>query len=113
MNSDRVLRWATLVANLGAVVGLILLVVSLEQNQAMMRAQTRNDVSVGIVDLFARVAENPQLASLRRRADAGEQLTPDYAQSSPALVEFWCAERSQFSPEFVSEFDRLIPRGTC
>lgn len=155
MNSDKVLRWATLLANVGAVVGLILLVVGLKQNQAMMRAQTRNELSVAIVDLFSRVAENPQLASLRRRADAGEELTPDetyqyevitraffrywenvhyqyrqqlydeqeftrqrdawrdYARSSPALVKFWCAKRSEFSPEFVSEFDNLLPPGTC
>jgi hypothetical protein len=155
MNSERVLRWATLVANFGAVVGLFLLVVGLEQNEAMMRAQTRNELSVTIADLFSRVAENPQLASLRRRADAGEALTPDetyqygiitraffrywenvhyqyrqnlydeaefsrqreawrsYAQSSPALIKFWCAERSQFSPEFVSEFDHLIPLDAC
>ncbi len=155
MNSDKVLRWATLAANLGAVVGLILLVLGLKQNETLMRAQTRNDLSVGIVDLFARVAENPQLASLRRRADAGEDLTPDeayqyaiitraffrywenvhyqyrqglydeeefgrqreawrsYAQSSPALIKFWCAERTQFSPEFVSDFDQLLPRAAC
>lgn len=155
MNSDKVLRWATLAANLGAVVGLILLVLGLKQNETLMRAQTRNDLSVGIVDLFVRVAEDAQLASVRRRADAGEVLTPDetyqyeiitraffrywenvhyqyrqglydegefgrqreawrnYAQSSPAVVKFWCAERSQFSPEFVSDFDRLLPRDAC
>jgi hypothetical protein len=155
MNSERVLRWATLVANLGAVVGLFLLVVGLKQNEAMMRAQTRNELSVTIVDLFSRVAENPQLASLRRRADAGAELTPDefyqdeiftraffrywknvhyqyrqhlydepefsrqreawrsYVQSSPAVITFWCAERSQFSPVFVSEFDRLLPPDAC
>ena len=155
MTSDKVLRWATLAANLGAVVGLILLVLGLKQNEAIMRAQTRNELAVGIVDLFARVAENPELASLRRRADTGEELTPDetyqyeiitraffrywenvhyqyrqglydgaefgrqreawrdYAQSSPALIKFWCAESSQFSPEFVSAFDALLPRDAC
>lgn len=155
MTSERALKWATLMANLGAVVGLILLVVGLEQNEAMMRAQTRNELSVAVVDLFARVAENPQLASLRRRADAGEALTPDesyqydlitraffrywenvhyqyrqrlyddtefsrqrdawhaYVRSSPAVVLFWCAERGGFSPEFVAEFNRLLPNATC
>jgi hypothetical protein len=155
MNSRRVLRWATLVANLGAVVGLFLLVVGLRQNEAMMRAQTRNELSVTIVDLFSTVAENRELASLRRRADAGEELSPDetyryeiitraffrywenvhyqyrqhlydeaefsrqrtawrsYARSSPGLIRFWCAERGQFSPAFVSEFDQLLPSGSC
>lgn len=70
MNSEKVLRWATLAANFGAVVGLILLVVGLEAWRG-------------------------------------------YAQSSPALVKFWCAERSEFSPEFVSGFDELLPRDAC
>jgi hypothetical protein len=155
MTSEQVHRWVTLAANIGAVIGLILIVVGLNQNAATMRAQTRHELSAGIVDLFSRVAENPQLASLRRRADAGEELTPDeaykynvitraffrywedvhyqyrhhlyddvefarqrdawkaYAKSSPVLVRFWCAERSQFSPEFVDEFDRLLPPGAC
>lgn len=93
MNSDKVLRWATLAANLGAVAGLILLVLGLKQNEALVRAQTRNALAVGIVDLFARVAENPQLASLRRRADAGEELTPDeryqYDIITRAFFRYW------------------------
>jgi hypothetical protein len=95
------------------------------------------------------------ISRLRRRADAGEELTPDetyqyeiitraffrywenvhyqyrqhlydepefsrqreawrsYVPSSPALITFWCAERSQFSPIFVSEFDHLLPPNAC
>ena len=90
MTSDKVLWWATLAASLGAVVGLILLVLGLKQNEAIMKAQTRNELSVGIVEAW--------------RA---------YAQSSPALVKFWCAERSQFSPEFMLDFDALLPRDAC
>lgn len=155
VNTDRLHRWLTLGANLGVLGGLLLLVAELSQNAAMMRAQTRNDLSAGIVELFIRVAENPQLASLRRRADAGETLTPDeayqyailtrglfrywenvhyqfrqglydeaefsaqrdawrsYAEASPALAAFWCENRVEFSPEFVREFDDLIPSGAC
>ena len=43
----------------------------------MMRAQTRYAVSQGIVDLLSLSAGNEQLASLLRRADSGEELTPD------------------------------------
>jgi len=155
MKTDQLHRWMTLGANVGVLIGLILLVAELSQNAAMMRAQTRNELSVGIVDLFARVAENPQLASLRRRADAGEDLSPDeayqyeiitraffrywenvhyqyrqelydevefsrqreawrgYAETSPALTQFWCAQKGGFSPDFVEEFDALLPAGAC
>jgi len=67
LTSDQVFHWVTLFANIGAVVGIILIVVGLDQNEAMMRAQTRHELSAGIVDLFARVAGNPQLASLPGR----------------------------------------------
>lgn len=153
--ADRFHRWLTLAANLGVLVGILLLVLELNQNRTMIRAQTRSELSTGIVDLFTAVAENPELASLRRRADAGEKLGPDemyryeiitraffrywenvhyqyrhglyddiefarqkdawrdYASSSPALARWWCAHRAEFSPEFASEFDDLLPAGAC
>lgn len=155
MKSDAMHRWATLGANLGVLLGLFFLVAELNQNADMMRAQTRNELSTSIVDLFARVSENGDLASLRRRADAGEALTEDesyrytiitraffrywenvhyqfrqglydnaefskqreawatYAASSEAVVSFWCGHRREFSAEFASEFDMLIPGNSC
>ena len=69
-------RWLTLVANLGVLAGIVLLVFELGENRKMMRAQTRNDVAVQLVDLMSNVATNPDLASLLTRADSGETLTP-------------------------------------
>lgn len=93
MSSERVHRWLTLVANFGVLAGIALLLVELNQNTTMMRAQTRNELSTGIVDLFGLVAGNEQLASLRRRADAGEELTPDeayqYAIVTRAFFRYW------------------------
>lgn len=91
--ADRFHRWLTLAANLGVLVGIILLVFELNQNRTMIRAQTRSALSTGIVDLFTAVAENPELASLRRRADAGEELTPDekyrYEIITRAFFRYW------------------------
>ena len=155
MNSDTLHRWLTLAANLGVLFGLILLVVELGQNRSMMMAQTRNELSSGVVELFVRVAENPELADLRRRADEGEVLSDrefyqyamvtraffrywenvhyqyrhgmyddlefsrqrvswrQYAERSPALVRYWCDQRSGFSDMFVAEFNALMPPGAC
>ncbi len=77
MKAKRINRWLTLGANFGVLIGIILLLVELDQTSTMMRAQTRNDVSQGIVDLLSLSANNEQLASLIRRADSGEELTPD------------------------------------
>jgi len=155
MKSERVHGWLTLIANLGVLIGIILLVVELRQNLTTMRAQTRHELSADIVELFSQVAGNEQLASLRRRADAGEELTPDeayqyalitraffrywenvhyqfrqglydeveferqkaawasYASESAAVVDWWCRNRSTFSPEFAADFDRILTTHTC
>jgi len=77
MNSDRLARWLTLIANIGVLIGIILLIVELDQNRDMMRSQTRNDISRGIADFLLVGGSDTQVASLRRRAEAGEKLTPD------------------------------------
>jgi len=77
MKAKRLNEWLTLGANFGVLIGIILLIAELDQNSTMMRAQTRYAVSQGIVDLLSLSADNEQLASLLRRADTGETLTPD------------------------------------
>ena len=90
---DRLQSWLSFGANLGVLIGIILVLVELNQNITTMRAQTRSDLSTNIVELFVRVAENEQLASLRRRADAGEELTPDevyrYDHITRAFFRYW------------------------
>ena len=71
---DQVNRWLSLIANVGVFVGLILVVVELGQSREMMRAQTRNEVAVQLVDLLSQVAGDPQLAAVIHKAIAGENL---------------------------------------
>ena len=50
MNADGVNRWLTLSANIGVVIGLILLLIELDQNSDLVRAQihqARSDAHVG------------------------------------------------------------------
>lgn len=77
MNSDRLNRWLTLGANLGVLVGIVLLIVELDQNRDMMRAQTRHELSMGIVELLLVPAGNEQLANVMYRAGTGAELTPE------------------------------------
>ncbi len=77
MDSERINRWLTLGANLGVLIGIILLVVELAQNREMMRAQIRNDISQQLTSRISMMANNPQTASLKRRAEAGEELSAD------------------------------------
>jgi len=82
-----------ILANVGVIVGIAILAFELQQNRDMIRAQTRSDVSLGIVNLMMLVAENGELANLRRRADAAEVLTGDeayrYSYLTRALFRYW------------------------
>ena len=75
MDADRLNRWLTLGANIGVLLGIALLVVELRQNQDVMRAQTRNDITQGELTLLLSTAENRELADIVVRANNGEELT--------------------------------------
>jgi len=79
MLSDRLNRCLTLGANVGVPIGIILLIAELNQNRALMRAQTRNELSRGLTDLLNPTVHSPEYAELLVRANAGEQLTPGEA----------------------------------
>lgn len=93
MDADRLNRWLTLGANLGVLVGIALLIVEIDQNRDMMRAQTRHDIAAGIVDLLLVPASNQQLAELMYRAENGGQLTPEesfqFKMRTNALLRYW------------------------
>ena len=92
MTADTLNRWLTLGANVGVLIGIALLLIELNQNELMMRAQTRTELSNGIVEILSLSASNPQLASLTRRADDGEELSADehlqYQHRSYALFRY-------------------------
>ena len=87
------LRWLALAANVGALIGLVLVVVQLQQNRELMRAEIRHELAMGIVELLTTPAANPQLASILRRGALGEPLTPDeqfqFTLRSNALLRYW------------------------
>jgi len=85
MEADKANRWLTLGANIGVLIGIMLLVVELDQNREMIRAQTRNDISRQISDHLGMVANNDQLASVKRRSEAGEELSADEEQQQYLL----------------------------
>jgi hypothetical protein len=93
MSYERHARWLALAGNLGALVGLLLIVLQLQQNRALMRAQIRHDLAMGIVELLNTPASNSQLASVLRRGQVGEALTPDeeyqFGLRTNALLRYW------------------------
>jgi hypothetical protein len=77
MEADKVNRWLTLGANVGVLIGIMLLIVELDQNREMVRAQTRNDISQQLSNRLLVIGSDSQVANLKRRAETGEELTAD------------------------------------
>jgi hypothetical protein len=91
--SDRLTRWLTVGANLGVLIGLLLLVAELAQNRDLMRAQIRHELAMGIVDLLQTPADNEQLADVLLRGISGEKLSPtelfQFELRTNALFRYW------------------------
>jgi len=78
------------IANFGVLAGILLLVFELNQNRALMAAQTRDSVSQSVVFALRDTAGNSVLTDIHHRANVGEQLTP--------------TEQDQFATHMISWF---------
>jgi hypothetical protein len=77
MNAERLTRVVTLAANIAVLVGVGLIVFELRQTREMMRAQTRNDMAVQLIDLLRDVSLNPDLAHVMGLGNAEAEMTAD------------------------------------
>jgi hypothetical protein len=93
MSKERLIESIALGANCVTILGLIMVIVQLQQNRALMRAQVRHELATTIVDLLNTSANNSQLASVLRRGSLGEELTADeqfqFRLRSNALLRYW------------------------
>ena len=93
VDSDRLNRWLTFGANVGVLIGIILLIVELGQNRDMMKSQIRNELAIGIIDISRGIAENSEFANVMVRARAAESLTPteqlQYLNAMVVLFRYW------------------------
>jgi len=93
MSKERLIQSITLTANCVTILGLVLVIMQLQQNRALMRAQVRHQLATTIVELLNTSANNSQLASVLRRGALGEQLTTDeqfqFRLRSNALLRYW------------------------
>ncbi len=64
LNANRLNRWLTLGANLGVLVGLILLIVEIEQNSDLVRAEIEQTRSESYVAWLRQAAANDQILEL-------------------------------------------------
>jgi hypothetical protein len=107
MNGERLTRLVTLAANVAVLAGVILLIVELRQSQAMMRAQTRNEVAVQLVDLLRDVSVDPDLAHVMGLAFAGEEMTADqnrqFSHRTMAMLRYFENVHYQYRQQLYDE----------
>ena len=112
MKNENLHRWLTLAANLGVLAGIVLVTLELRQNLTAVQAQTRHEVSAGFVDFMRSISEDPELASIRRRGDLGEELSVEeryrYEAFTRGLFRYWENVHYQFRTDLYdpTEFVR-------
>lgn len=64
-----------ILANLGVIAGIIFLVFELQQNNEMIRGQTRSQLAKDVIDLFQSNMSDDTYADLLVRGNSGEELS--------------------------------------
>jgi hypothetical protein len=74
MKKFDVARSVQVVANVGVLIGILLLVYELNQNRQMMQAQTRSNVASGITDFLVTLGSDPDLSIVWALGTSGKDL---------------------------------------
>jgi hypothetical protein len=75
MDTDRLNRWLTLGANVGVLIGIVLLVVEVRQNNENLIAQSHATYHASWQDVWGMAAEDSRLAEILGKEIGGESLT--------------------------------------
>ena len=75
MDTDRLNRWLTLGANLGVFAGIILLLIELDQNRDLVKAQTRHAIADQYVNFMQETVNSGEVADIVIRVIDGDELT--------------------------------------
>ena len=75
MNNEKLNSWLSLAANLGVLVGIIILVLEVQQNNLIARAQMRSEISQSAINNIG-VNLAPERMAISNKNARGEELTP-------------------------------------
>ena len=93
MKLRNVSEWIAIGANLGVLLGIILLILQLNQNRVIMKAEVRNELSTKVVEFLFTQATDPELAELMIKANNNETLSPAeqimYGSRCEAAFRYW------------------------
>ncbi|MEE8262408.1 MAG: hypothetical protein V3R83_08100 [Gammaproteobacteria bacterium] len=121
MDTDKVNRWLTLTANLGILIGLVLLIVEIRQNSQLMRAQINMDRTASTIETLINVANGGAVATIQAKlfeeVDGfpmalgwSDELTPEEHQR----YRFWVTARLfEFNNDWFQCTEGLVEPETC
>ena len=75
MNKIEPGQLASLIANIGVILGILFLAYELNQNNELMEAEARLNRTILTIDAWRATSENPSLTELREKEKLGEPLT--------------------------------------
>ena len=114
MNSEQLNRWLTLFANIGVLIGIILLLIELNQTQEIARAEIRNEIYQGLTNSLSLVSRDE--AELLARANAGEALSPAdiilLSRRSESIHRYWENANYQYEIGLYDETEYSAHRFT-
>jgi hypothetical protein len=116
MRAERINQWLALGANVGVLIGIVLLVVELSQNDDMMRAQTRNELARGLTEVLSLTVADAGLTDAVLRANSGAALTAIDAHRinsrSELIFRYWENMHYQYRQELYDESEYSRHRDT-
>ena len=106
MNADDVNKWLTLCANIGVVIGLVLLLVELDQNSDLVRAQIHQSMSDNWVTSRLAFADSEFLLPAFEKLQGTDGIIDATAMDALDPVE---AERVyRYLTAFIGDYDNLF-----
>ncbi|MCP5347658.1 MAG: hypothetical protein R3F41_19085 [Gammaproteobacteria bacterium] len=126
MNTSKLNDWVSILANIGVLIGIVFLIVEIQQNTAELNAEARATRASEVIALRLWAAENPDIfesqectfriigwvnaifeIQMWQYLETGMpgyllERYRDYRENVPCLEELWNRSSKDYDPEFVS-----------
>ncbi len=121
MDTDKFNRWLTLTANLGILIGLVLIIVEIRQNSQLMRAQINMDRTASSIESLINVANGGAVATMQSKLYAEVDGFPmvlgwveKLTQEEQQRYRFWLQARLyEFDNDWFQCTEGLVQIQTC
>ena len=111
--TDKMNRWLTLTANIGVVIGLLLLLVELRQNTEMMQAQITQSRSESAQSENQAVFNSDHIPAVISKVRAGVKLSEEELAENKRWVDSLTERELDVGIFYLSQFICMCPEAGC